>query len=172
MRKKGEFFFIGLRCLISIWLIGSLLLPPCTAGQQPAPSDWQRVRNLPPHTTIVVQTKTRDRYHGELVNATADSLSLDSDERAFPGRIIRRRDLRQTDVREIRLLNRGASALTGAAIGAAAGASVGLAIDLSARSNEDRGLATGLFISLGTLLGWAIGRHTTVVKGEKIYVAP
>src|SRR5437660_11468882 len=77
----------GLRCLISIWLIGSLLLPPCT-GQQPAPSDWQRVRNLPRHTTIMVQTKTRDRHHGELVNVTADSLSLDSDERAFPGRMI------------------------------------------------------------------------------------
>jgi hypothetical protein len=103
---------------------------------------------------------------------TADSLSLDSDERAFPGRITRQRDLRQTDVREIRLLNRVASTLTGAAIGAAAGASVGLAIDLSARSNEDKGLATGLFTLLGTLLGWAVGRHTTVVKGEKIYVAP
>ena len=161
----------GLQGFISIGLICSLLVPP-GAGQQPARSDWRRVRNLPPHSAIVVQIRTGARFHGELVNVTADSLSLDSDERAFPGRITRQRDLRRADVREIRLLNRIASTLTGAAIGAGAGAGVGLVIDLSARSNEDKGLATGLLALLGALLGWAVGRHTTVVKGETIYLAP
>ena len=56
-------------------------------------------------------------------------------------------------------------------MGAAVGAGLGAGIDAAARSNEDQGLATVVFTLLGALLGWAIGRHTTLIKGERIYVA-
>jgi hypothetical protein len=52
------------------------------------------------------------------------------------------------------------------------GTGVGLALDLSTRSNEDRGLATGLFAFLGATLGWGIGRHVMIVKGKTIYFSP
>ena len=159
------------RVLVCVWLLCSLVSPLCLG--QPVPlNDWQRVRGLSPGSAIVVETMAGTRYHGEFVTATADSIALDSDERGFPGRAIRRRDVPRGEVRQVRRLRRGASALAGAGIGAAAGAGIGLAIDLSARSNEDRGLATAVFTLLGALLGWAVGRHTTVVKGERIYVAP
>ncbi len=158
---------------IAVALVCALLSPYPLPGQQPAAaSDWNRVRNLPPGTLIWVKTKAGDAYHGELVGTNPESVQLDSDERGFPGRTTRRRDLRQDDVLEIRRLSRGRSALVSAGIGAGVGAGIGLAIDLSARSNEDRGLATVLFVLLGSLLGWAIGRHSTLAKGETIYSAP
>ena len=61
-------------------------------------------------------------------------------------------------------------AVTG--IGAGIGAGLGAGIDAAARSNEDRGLATAVLALLGGVLGWAIGRHSTLIKGERIYVAP
>lgn len=158
---------------IVIWLVGVLLIPCQLPGQRrTAASDWNRVRNLPPGAPIWVKTKAGDAYHGELIGATSETVRLDSDERGFPGRTTRRRELRQEEVLEIRRLSRGGSALAGAGIGAGAGVGIGLAIDLSARSNEDRGLATVLCALLGGLFGWAIGRHSTLVKGEMIYAAP
>jgi hypothetical protein len=158
---------------IAMWLACWLLSLHSLPGQQQvAASDWNRVRNLPPGTRIWVKAKTGVTYHGELVEATPELVSLASDERSFPGRTTRRRELRQVDVREIRRFNRGGSSAAGAAIGGGAGAGIGLAIDLSARSNEDRGLATAVFLLLGAFGGWAVGRHSALVKGETIYRAP
>jgi hypothetical protein len=154
------------RYLVSIWLLCSLTPWSCLA-QQSAVSDWQRVRSLPARAAITVQTKKGDRFHGELVSVTADSLSLNTDERGFPGRIAGRRNLAQADIQEIRGYKRDASILAGAGIGAAAGAGLGL----GARSNEDRGLAAIAFAVLGGAMGALIGRHAVIVKGEKIYVA-
>jgi hypothetical protein len=168
MLRRGAF----LR-LISIWLAWSLALPNYLAGQQRrAVADWQRVCNLAPGTSIAVKTKARASYHGDLIGSNGESLILDSDERGFPGRTRRRRDLRRDDVLEVRRFSSGLSGLAGMGIGAAAGASIGLAIDLSARSNEDKGLATAILTLLGGLLGWAVGRHTSLVKGEVVYRAP
>ncbi|MGE5489353.1 MAG: hypothetical protein ACM3ZB_16175 [bacterium] len=155
-----------------IWLVCSLLGPnPLPSQQHVATGDWNRVRNLPPGTPIWVKTRA-GAYHGELIGATSETVRLDSDERSFPGRTTRRRELRQEDVLEIRRFSRCASALAGAGIGAGVGTGIGLAIDFSARSNEDRGLATVLFALLGSLFGWGVGRHSTLIKGDTIYVAP
>jgi len=157
--------------LSTFWLAYSLLLSSCR-GQPLGLNDWQNVRNLPPEIGILIQTKGGPRYHGELIRVTQDLISLDADERAFPGRRTRQRDLPRTDVQEIRKFNRAASTVAGTAIGAATGVGIGLAIDSSTRSNEDKGLATALFTIFGGLLGWGIGRHAVIVKGERVYVAP
>ncbi len=148
-------------------------LPHCAPARQRTPAgDWERVRNLPSGTLIVVKTKGGAAYHGELIGAAADSVRLDSDERSFPGRVTTRRELRREDVLEVRRFSKRGSALAGAGIGAATGAGIGIAIDASARSNEDRGVVTVVLLFLGGLLGWAVGRHSTIVKGEIIYAAP
>jgi hypothetical protein len=156
-----------------IWLVCSLLGPnPLPSQQRVAAGDWNRVRNLPPGTPIWIKTKAGAAYHGKLISATSEAVRLESDERSFPGRTTRRRDLRQEDVLEIRRFSRRGSALAGAGIGAGVGAGIGLAVDFSARSNEDRGLATVLFALLGSLFGWGVGRHSTLIKGDTLYTAP
>jgi hypothetical protein len=154
---------------IVTWAIISLLVSQNTVGAQ---VDWQRVMNLAAGTPITVKMKTDDRYNGTFVVAAIDGLSMDSDERGHPGRIRRRRDLRRGEIREVRHLKELESALAGAAIGAGVGAGIGIAVDSAARSNEDRGLATAVFTLLGVVLGWMIARHTSLIKGETIYVAP
>jgi len=154
-----------MRVFVSILLSASLLFA------QPS-ADWQRVQNLPAHTSIAIKTKSGVYYHGNVIRVTSDSLALDSDERGHPGRVHTQRDLRQSEIREIRRFNQTTSTLAAVGIGAAVGAGIGIGIDASARSNEDQGLATAVFTFLGALLGWAIGRHTTLIKGERIYVAP
>jgi len=137
-----------------------------------AQTDWQRVLNLATGTPITVKMKTGDQYHGSFAAATLDRLSLDSDERRVPGRITRRRDLKRDEIREVRRFQKLGSAWTGAAIGGAAGAGIGLAVDSAARTNEDRGLATAVFTLLGAVMGWMIGWHTSLIRGETIYIAP
>ena len=157
---------------LALWLVCWLAWPHSLIAQRAIPGDWTRVRSLPLNTSIVVKTKAHGTYHGELIDVTDTGLSLNSDERGFPGRASRRRDLRREDILKIRRFSKAGSAIAGAGLGAAAGVGIGLAIDLSARSNEDRGLATAVLGLLGTLLGWAVGRHSTLAKGETIYVAP
>jgi hypothetical protein len=155
------------RC-VSILILGTFFFSEGFAQT----GDWQRVRNLPLGEPLVLTTRAGERYHGGFVRATEDSVSIDSDERAFPGRRKRLRDVPRSDVREIRRYRPDASTLAVTGIGAGVGAGLGAGIDAGARSNEDRGLATALFTVLGGALGWAIGRHSTLIKGERIYVAP
>jgi hypothetical protein len=157
-----------LQRLSLIWLIISLV----SQNMLEAQNDWQRVMNLAAGTPMTVKMKTGDRYNGSFVVAVTDGLSMDSDERAHPGRITRRRDLVRGEIREVRRLEKLKSALAGAAIGGGVGAGIGIAVDAAARSNEDQGLATAVFTLLGAVLGWMIARHTSLVKGERIYVAP
>jgi len=133
--------------------------------------DWKNVGNLSRGDALIVTTQSGARFHGVFVRSTEDSVSLDSDERAFPGRRRALREVQRAEVLEIRRYKPGATALASAGMGAAVGAGLGAGIDAAARSNEDQGLATVVFTLLGALLGWAIGRHTTLIKGERIYVA-
>jgi hypothetical protein len=151
------------------WLIISVLASQHIAEAQ---NDWQRVINLAAGAPITVKMKTGSRYNGSFVVAAMDGLSMDSDERARPGRITRRRDLMRDEIHEVRRLQKLQSALAGAAIGGGVGAGIGIAVDSSARSNEDQGLATAVFTLLGAVLGWMIARHTSLIKGERIYMAP
>jgi hypothetical protein len=162
MIESGRFMrlmALGLVCLLA-------------SGQQPAATDWNRLRSVPLHASIIVKTKTGESYHGEFVGVTDELLSLDSDERAFPGRTKRRRDLRREEVLEVRRFSPVRSTLATTGIGVAVGSGIGAAIDSSSRSNEDGNLVTVVFAFLGALFGWAIGRHSTLVKGETIYTAP
>jgi len=142
-----------------------------TAYSQSGLGDWKNVQNLDPGTQVVVKTVGRDKYSGRLVNVTADSLAMDSDERGFPGRVTRRRTVRRAEVREVRLRRQGASMLAGGAIGGGAGAAIGGAIEASAKSGEDRGVVLVVLTGLGFALGVLIGRHANIVKGRRVYVA-
>lgn len=147
------------------------LLASSTAFSQSNPGDWKNVQNLDRGTQIVVKTVAREKYLGRLVNVTADSLVINSDERGFPGRVTRRRTLRRAEVKEVRLRRRGASILLGGVIGAAGGAAIGGAIEASAKSGEDRGVALVVLTGLGFGLGALIGRHVNIVKGKRVYLA-
>jgi hypothetical protein len=92
-----------------------------------------------------------------------DGLSVDSDERARPGRITRKRDVMRDEIREVRRLQKLQSALAGSAIGGGVGAAIGVSVDSAARSNEDQGLATTVFTLLGAVLGWMTTRHTPLI---------
>ena len=155
----------GLLAILNSLLLSNLWAQPATSL-----SDWQHVRSLPPGENIWVRLKTGEKYHGPLISASADSLAINSDERrgSGPGRTRRNRVVPRDGVREVRLLPRGASALMGGAIGMGVGAAIGLGVDLSG-SGEDGKAATALLGLLGALLGAAIGRHATIIKGETIY---
>ena len=133
--------------------------------------DWANVQNLPADLAVIVKVQSGTKYHGELVSVTPDSLALDSDEPAFPGRTIRRREIKREDIREIRLTAPAASMLAGAAIGAGVGVGVGVGLDASAKSHEDRGLLALLMGGLGATIGVAVARHHGLVKGRLIYAA-
>jgi hypothetical protein len=149
-----------------------VLLLACQPSLAQGPAgDWTRVQNLPTDTAISVKTKAGANYHGDLVSATVDSLAIDSDEPAFPGRVVRRREFRREDVREIRLVRPAASVVTGVAIGAGAGAGIGVGLDATAKSHEDRGVMALVFGALGAGIGAAIAHHHPVVR-NRIYVAP
>ncbi len=107
---------------------------------QTSDTDWANVRNLEPDRAISIKLKSGAKYHGEFVNATNDFLSIDSSERAFPGRTIRRRELPRADVREVRIVEPAKSLLAGAAIGTAIGAGLGAGLESTAKSKEDNGL--------------------------------
>ncbi len=135
-------------------------------------TDWRNVQNLPPDSAISVKSRTGAKYHGKLFSVTADSLTIDSDERAFPGRVVKRRALNREDVQEVRLVAPMASLFAGGAIGAGLGAAIGVGLDSTAKSHESRGLIAGVLAVLGAAIGIALAHHHPFVKGKRIYVAP
>ena len=164
---KGPATALCCRCFV-VWLV--LVLVSQSSFSQAGLGDWTRVQNLTLDSAISVKTKTGGKYHGELVNVTSESLAINSDERGFPGRVTKRRELRREDIQEVRFLAPMASVLAGAGIGAGVGAGIGAGVESAAKSNEDRGLLTGVLAVLGLVLGAGIARHYPFVKGKLIYV--
>ena len=81
---KGPAAALCYRCFV-LWLV--LALASQSSFAQAGLGDWQNVRNLAVDSNISVKTKAGEKYHGDLVNVTTDSLTLDSDERGFPERL-------------------------------------------------------------------------------------
>jgi hypothetical protein len=158
-------------CHRSVALALVLVLAWQSSLAQGLRGDWTNVRNLPTDSAISVKTRGGGKYHGDLVSVTADSLTLASDEPAFPGRTIRARDLKREEIQEVRLLEPAKSMFAGAAIGAGVGAGIGVALDSTAKSHEDRGVITVVLAFLGAGIGFAIARHHSFVKGKKVYEA-
>jgi hypothetical protein len=154
----------------AMWLALALA---CQAGHaQGNLADWKNVQNLLPLSGISVETKTGEKYHGSLLEISPDSLTIDSDEPAFPGRTKRRRELRRGDIREVRHLASLASVLAAGAIGTGVGAGIGVGAESASRSKEGRGLVIGTLALLGLAIGVAIGVHHHPVKGKVVYFAP
>jgi hypothetical protein len=164
---KGPATALCCRCF-AVWLV--LALASQSSFSQAGLGDWTSVQNLTLDSAISVRTTRGGKYHGELVNVTSESLTINSDERGFPGRITRRRELRREDIREVRFLAPMASVLAGAAIGAGVGAGIGAGVESAAKSSEDRGLLTGVLAILGLVIGAGIAHHYPFVKGKLIYV--
>jgi hypothetical protein len=159
-------------CHRSVALLLVLLLAWQSSLAQGLPGDWTNVRNLPPDSAISVKTRAGVRYHGELISVTSDSLTLASDEPAFPGRTIQSRGLKREEIQEVRLVAPAKSMFAGAAIGAGVGAGIGVGLDSTAKSHEDRGVITVVLAFLGAAIGLAIAHHHPFVKGKRVYVAP
>jgi hypothetical protein len=162
---KGPANALCCRCL-TVWLA----LASQSSFSQPGLGDWTSVQNLTLDSAISVRTKRGGKYHGELVNVTSASMTINSDERGFPGRITRRRELRREDIQEVRLLAPMASVFAGTAVGVGVGAGIGAEVESAAKSNEDRGLLTGVLAILGLVIGAGIAHHYPFVKGKLIYV--
>jgi hypothetical protein len=161
----------SLWCSKSLTVVLLFALVSQSSFAQEARGDWTRVQNLTIETAVSVKTKSGVKYHGEFVEATADSLAIDSDEPGFPGRATRRRQFNREDVREVRLVAPKTSVLAGAGIGASVGAGLGVGLDATAKSHEYRGVMALLLGALGAGVGAAIALHHPFVKGTKIYVA-
>jgi hypothetical protein len=157
-------------CKIVTWAL--MLALTCQASTaQKTLADWTNVQDLPVDTTISVKTKAGAKYHGDLVRVTQDSVAIDSDGPASPGRTTRRRELKREDIREIRLVAPATSTLAGAGIGAGVGAGIGVGLDSTAKSHEYRGVLALVMAALGVAIGAAIAHHHPFIKGRKIYVA-
>jgi hypothetical protein len=163
---KGPAAALCYRCVV-LWLV--LALASQSSFAQTGLGDWTRVQNLTLDSAISVKTKSGEKYHGELVNVTPESLTINSDERGFPGRVTTRRDLRRDQVQEVRLVRPAASLLAGAAIGAGVGAGIGAGLESTAKSNEDRALLTSVLAILGLIIGGGIAHHFPFVKGKLMY---
>jgi hypothetical protein len=79
---KGPAAVLCCQCVVG-WLV--LALASQSSFAQAGLGDWTRVQNLPLDSAISVKTKPGEKYHGKLVNVTPDSLTINSDERGFPG---------------------------------------------------------------------------------------
>jgi hypothetical protein len=150
-------------------LILAILLVCDASFAQTNSSDWTSLETLPPDCAVTVRTRTGGKYHGELVRVSTDALALDSDEKASPGRAVRRREFRREEIQEVRLLAPTTSIIAGAAIGAGAGAGLGIGLDATAKSHEYRGLIAGVLALLGAGIGAAIAHHNPFIKGRVVY---
>jgi hypothetical protein len=88
---------------------------------QGTPGDWKIVQNFAVDARIAVKMKAGEKYHRELVEVTVDSLTVDSDEAAYPGRARRRRELKRENIREIRLVAPTTFVIAGAGVGVGIG---------------------------------------------------
>jgi hypothetical protein len=61
-----------------VWLV--LALASQSSFAQAGLGDWKSVQNLTPDSAICVKSKRGEKYHGELVNVTPESLIINSDE--------------------------------------------------------------------------------------------
>jgi len=141
-----------------------------TSLAQGSSGDWARVQTLAADSKISVKIKSGGKYHGDFVSVTVDTLVIDSDEPAFPGRAMRRREFRRRDVQEIRLIRPAGSVVTGVTIGAGVGAGIGVGLDATAKSHEYRGVIALVLGALGAGIGAAIAHHHPLIS-KRIYVA-
>jgi hypothetical protein len=141
-----------------------------TSLAQRSSGDWTRVQTLPADSKISVRIKNGEKYQGDLVRATVDTLAIDSDEPAYPGRTMRRREVRRRDVQEIRLIRPAGSVVAGVAIGAGVGAGIGAGVDATAKFHQYRGVLALVLGVLGAGIGAAIANHRPLIS-KRIYVS-
>jgi hypothetical protein len=163
---------------IAFWRYGGslalVLAVMCQSGwAQASISDWKNLKALDPGSGIWVRTVDGGKLHGELVALTDDELSLNTDERHFPGRRSIQRHLPRERVKEVRRFSQWLPGAVGAAIGGGIGAGIGAGLDASVRgAPEDPHICTFIFGFLGALFGGLFASDSTFIKGKTIYRAP
>ena len=141
-------------------------------AQQAAGSDWTRVRQMDPGTSIRLSSQ-RGITICSFVAADDTSLTC-SQTRIIVFVPVRRRLLfGRQEITTVKLSRRPLSILAGAAIGGGAGLGIGAAVDASAKNQAEEG---HLLAVLGTLFGVAIGSgvgsKVDFLAGPTIYRAP
>jgi len=154
------------RCLTFI-----LVLALTVSSASAQSGDWAAVEGLSNSADISIKTKQGKKLQGDFDSANPERIVIWSQERAFPGRKIVRREIARNNVKEVRLNRRFVSAAAGAAIGVGVGVGVGAAVDSQYSSNEDRGLLGAVLGILGAAIGAGIGKTHPFIKGKLIYVA-
>lgn len=157
-----------MRKTFTLLLTMAFLTSACAAQT----GDWAAVEGLAPGTDISIKTRQGRNYRGEVDSVDPYQLVLWSQERAFPGRKLVRREIARADVKQVRMNHPWISMAAGAGIGAGLGIGIGAAVDAHYPSNEDRGLLGVVLGFLGAAIGAGVAKSHPFIKGRSIYVAP
>ena len=153
---RGHIFLVYSTVMIVPMRAAALLLLFAFAvGAQPAPKDWQSLKDLSPGTAVRVIAGTRS-LSGSLQSVSDDALSVSSDK---AHETVMRQEVKRVLVRKKG--HRGRNALIGLAAGAGVGAIVGAASHrdctgfcvLNISRGQDAGIAAGVFGILGAAVG-------------------
>jgi hypothetical protein len=132
-----------------------------------APADWQRVKQLPLHTKVHIDSDKMKRTCS-IDSVTDESLSCSSGNAAV--------SFQRAEIKSIKGVRRMRSALGGAAIGAGVGFIVGVAG--SQGQSKDAFLyippaaVGGVLAVIGAIPGAAIGAPTDFLRGPTVYQVP
>ena len=159
---------LSLRGLVGSLVILVLIAPLSLAKAR----DWSSVRILDPGTSIVVRTKSGERYEGKFKEATADTIAIVVQASGAAGQVI---TLRMIEVKEVskKRMPRIASTLLGTGIGMGAGIGVGAIADAkwNPHGSDDPGLFKGIFGTVGLIAGTGIGLGLGF-RSSRVYEAP
>jgi hypothetical protein len=139
-----------------------------TAGlMAEVPSDWQRVKMLPPHTSVHIDSDRMKRTCS-IESITDDSLSCSS------GHTVT--SFQRSEIKSIKGVRRMRSALGGAAIGAGVGFIAGFAVGQGQPKDSFIYFAPAavgaVFAAIGAVPGAAIGAPTDFLRGPTVYQVP
>jgi hypothetical protein len=132
-----------------------------------APADWQRVKMLPPHTKVHIDSEKMKRTCS-IDSVTDDSLSCSS------GNAVS--SFQRSEIKSIKGVRRLRSTLGGAAIGAGVGFIVGFAAAQGQPKDSFIYFAPaavgGVIAVMGAVPGAAIGAPTDFLRGPTVYQVP
>jgi len=151
--------------------VTALLCLTLQAPAQTAPQDWPRVQQLPANAKIRITADTR-KITCLVTTVTPDQITCTNNKGQA--------SLPRTEIKSIKLANRGRSTATGLAIGLAVGAGVGAAAGAGINSSDTgsvthvgAGKATGVGAALGAVIlgatGAIVGATHDTLAGSTIY---
>lgn len=140
------------KTLVVGMLIFALLCSPAAAQQSAgnSRSNWNNLHKLRSGARIYVETKQGAEYEGDFRGTTDDALVL-TDVVNAPSDVfeVARDEVRIVRKQRSKFVRGFIGATAGAAIGIGTGVAIGAVLEARSPSDEDKGLASGLFGTLG-----------------------